>query len=212
MDRIFSAWQTRSLLWLPEHGMGHYPVDPAAEPYDAAYFAKYRAYARTPMGRALTRARVALVASYTDSRLVDVGIGCGQFVEARPHTLGYDVNPVAVAWLRGCGLFFDPYRERIGSASFWDSLEHIPDPGALLANVDEYAFISVPIFTGADHALTSRHFRPDEHRWYWTRNGLAAWMAAQGFERLHWSAMESAIGREDIETFVFRRHAAPPRA
>lgn len=204
-DAIFEDWKRGSLIWLPERGMGYYPVNRADEPYDAGYFDKYRAYASTDMGRALTAARVDLVSRYYDGELVDVGIGCGAFVEARPDTFGFDVNPAAVAWLWGAGLYRDLYRDEIPAATFWDSLEHIEDPGAALACVEQFAFVSLPIFDDCEHVRQSKHFRRDEHRWYWTRAGFVAWASACGFETIARSRMESDLGRDGIETFVLRR-------
>lgn len=203
-DPFFSSWAAGSLCWLPEHGMGRLRVHEA--PYDAAYLEKYEGYAATLMGRAITAARVDLVARYTKGPLVDVGIGCGAFVRARPFTWGYDVNPAGVEWLRAEGLWRDPYEEPVGAVSLWDVLEHIPDPGALLANVGRYVFTSLPIVPGAGPpALTWKHFRRDEHCWYWTRTGFARWMAAHGFRELECNDTETRLGREDILTFVFQR-------
>lgn len=183
--------------------MGWYPVEQA--PYDADYWAKYEGYARTDRGLALNRARLDLVSAYHDGPLVDVGIGCGQFVQSRPGTVGYDVNPVGVRWLKARGLWHDPYKGEIEAASFWDSLEHIPEPAPLLANIRRWVFVSLPIFRDSAHVLRSKHFRKDEHCWYWTRHGLIGWMRAQGFVCRLVDCREQLLGREDIESFVFER-------
>ncbi|MXF29030.1 hypothetical protein FQ043_24860, partial [Escherichia coli] len=81
-------------------------------PYDAAYFARYQQMAATPMGQALTRARIQLVARHWSGPVLDVGIGAGQFVEARPQTQGYDVNPAGIAWLKQRGAWRDLYSDR----------------------------------------------------------------------------------------------------
>jgi hypothetical protein len=72
-------------------------------PYDAEYFARYQQQADTSIGRALTQARVDLVARHYAGPVLDVGIGCGQFVDARPDTTGYDVNPAVVTKLSDRG-------------------------------------------------------------------------------------------------------------
>lgn len=213
-DATFAQWSGDSLVWLPERGMGFFPVKDA--PYDAAYFAKYQGYAATPMGRALTEARIELVARHWRGELVDVGIGCGDFVAARTEatgalTLGCDVNPLAIDWLNARCLWLDPAHESVAAASFWDSLEHIPQPDLILANVRQFVFVSLPIFADVAHVLRSKHYRKDEHCWYWTRAGFLAWMAAQGWQPVEHNVMETALGREDIETFAFKRQGADPR-
>jgi hypothetical protein len=97
-DRAFNRWACSGLVWLPAVGMGYFPVEES--PYDAAYFEKYRRYAETPLGIALDAARVGLVERHApNAAVVDVGIGCGSFVETMPGARGFDINPVAVQWL-----------------------------------------------------------------------------------------------------------------
>jgi hypothetical protein len=87
----------------------------------------------------------------------------------------------------------------------WDVLEHISDFQPLLVNVREWLFLSLPIFTDAKHALRSKHFRPDEHCWYFTRDGLVFAMKMCGFVLISESSVETDLGREDIGSFAFRR-------
>ena len=51
------------LVWLPEIGMGRFPV-PKYRPYDESYFSRYQIMADTQMGQALTKARIQLVARH----------------------------------------------------------------------------------------------------------------------------------------------------
>lgn len=207
-DPVFARWRDGGLVWLPERGMGYYPV--AETPYDGEYFEKYVEYAETPMGQELDRTRVGLVTRHSPpgTRVVDVGIGCGAFVDAlRPHreTYGYDVNPAGVEWLEARGLLVDPFETVVDAVTFWDVIEHIPDVHRLLENVQQWVFASLPIFTGPDHVLRSKHFRKDEHCWYWTRDGFIGWMAEHGFECVEHGTPESIAGREDIHSFALRR-------
>lgn len=204
LDATFLDLAERALIWLPEHGMGFYPV--TAQPYGEAYFAKYRGYAETELGRALTAARLQLVARHYKGWLCDVGIGCGQFIEARgAETYGFDVNPAAEAWLRERNLYVDPRYGAAPACSFWDSLEHIAEPRRILDNVGSWVFVSLPVFRGAEHVMRSRHFRRDEHVWYWTGEGFVAWMSAQGFRLRERNRMETELGRDGIESFAFER-------
>jgi len=199
----FDSLRARALQWLPELGVGWFPVE--AQPYDAAYWERYRALDRTPAGDQLTDMRVDLVAQHWAGELVDVGIGGGRFMQQRPFTLGFDVNPAAVAWLQALGAWRDPSAAPVDALSFWDSLEHIHDPAPLLRNVRRYVFTSLPIFDGPEHVLRSRHYRRDEHCWYFTRTGIERFMAGFGFDLLHADEREQAAGREDIGSFVFKR-------
>lgn len=195
----------RGLVWLPELGMGRYPVKRTGRPYDAEYFARYQQLADTPLGRDLTAARIRLVARHYTGPLVDVGIGAGQFVEARPNTRGYDVNPAGVEWLLQRGVWAGLYDDRYPALTFWDSLEHIDRPDVAVGRAEKWVFVSVPIFSGAEHVVRSRHFRRDEHIWYWTHDGLVAWFEKQGFMLVEHNSIETQLGREGIGSFAFAR-------
>lgn len=198
---LFNQLSKNQLIWMPESGIGYFPVTDT--PYDKSYFDKYVVMSNTPMGIALTQARVDLVNKYTNESVVDIGIGSGAFVSARPNTFGFDINPHGVEWLVNEGKYRLP---SIGnSLTFWDSLEHIHNPNDMLHGIKEYAFISLPIFTDAEHILRSKHFRKDEHCWYFTDEGIKLFMWVHGFELAESNRMESDIGREDIGTYVFKK-------
>ena len=152
--------------------------------------------------------RVEMVRRYTKGIVVDIGVGGGRFVREMPRAVGYDINPHAVEWLRQSRLWFDPYAEPVDTATFWDSLEHIHDPTALLANVRKFAFISTPIYKDCADALRSKHFKPQEHCWYFTVKGLQRFMERFGFRQVERTAMEQSAGRKQIETYAFQR--GPP--
>lgn len=191
-----------------ETGVGFMPFTEQPE-YGEAYFQKYVQYADTTLGVALTSARVGLVSRYLGigESLLDIGIGDGSFVKARGGpTFGYDVNMTAVGLLRSAGLWWDPDQcDSINAVSFWDVLEHIEKPDAILNKIQSYCFVSMPIYRDRNHIMTSRHFRPDEHCWYFTRCGLIAWFWERDFSCAEMNDMETVLGREDIGTFVFRR-------
>lgn len=211
-DPVFDRWTAASgelerdgFLWLPEHGMGRLRVtDP---PYDADYFQNYVALAATQMGRAITQGRVDLVNEFTDRHVVDVGIGSGAFIARRlGWTWGYDVNPAGVEWLHAQGRYRDPYQKPQESISLWDVLEHIEEPEVLLRQVQDFVFVSLPIVPDNGPPLASwKHYKPREHCWYWTEPGIIRWMAAHGFKTRHRSRFETALGRQDIGSFVFER-------
>lgn len=198
------------LIWLHDLGIGYYPVKAGDGAYDRAYWEKYRGYDQTRMGERLTQARVDLVKrhlkpGHDGSRLlVDVGIGGGRFVDDM-QCFGYDINPHAKDWLMRHGLYLNPWQGPVAALTFWDSLEHIHDPMPLLANAREFVFVSCPIFENAAHARRSKHYRTDEHCWYFTWYGLVMFMKRAGFALIHDNLMEQDLGREDIGTFVFER-------
>lgn len=193
--------------------MGYYPV--VGSPYDEDYWDKYVMYSQSEMGNDITYQRVGLVQRFIghSAMLVDVGIGCGHFIhcrntstsKARSATRGWDVNPKAIDWLQERKLLHNPYEKSVPNICFWDVIEHIPDAADILKNVMEYVFVTVPIFRDAEHILQSKHFRPDEHCWYWTREGFIDWMSEQGFKCVEHNTNESLLGREDSHTFVFLR-------
>ncbi|HBO2877722.1 TPA: hypothetical protein NH523_006434, partial [Pseudomonas aeruginosa] len=84
---------TDCLLWSEELGMGFHPRPPMD--YTGPYFEKYQLLDATPMGAALTRARIDLVRRHFTGQVVDIGIGGGRFV-TESGAMGFDVNPEAV--------------------------------------------------------------------------------------------------------------------
>jgi hypothetical protein len=201
----------RRLTWWPQLGIGYYPVSAGLEPYDQDYFDAFARNADSFLGQALMAARVDFVAQHYQGSLIDIGIGSGAFVDLRRRsrpmrpTLGYDVNPAGIEWLQRRRLFADPYAAPFEAASMWDVLEHMPDYPMLLANVRQWLFLSLPIFSGPEHVLRSKHFKPQEHCWYFSSAGLVIAMEQCGFELVSESAYETELGREDIGSFAFKR-------
>lgn len=199
--------------WTWKEGIGHLPPK-RSFPYDSSYFRKYEDLAQTPQGETLLGLRLQLLERWIFNRsevvLLDVGIGCGAFVQALHErgwkALGTDINPVAVEWLKEHGSAWD-HRSLPSIVTFWDTLEHLPDPSGWITSWSPgWVFCSLPIFKDETHCLASKHFKPDEHIWYFTEDGLITF-----FERLGYACMEgndletSKGGREDIQSFVFRR-------
>jgi hypothetical protein len=203
--KSFTEKMSHGFVWLPEIGMGHYPGVSGYHPYDAAYFLHKQTLTDTDMVRALMVARGQLVARYYNGPLLDVGIGAGQFVESRPNTCGYDVNPAAIEWLESRGLWTDLYVRRYPALSFWGSLGHINRPDIAVNQAVRWVFVSVPVFDSGEHILRSKHFKKVDHIWYWTHDGLVRWFAEQGFEVVEYNSCESLLGRENIGSYAFRR-------
>ena len=202
---------TDTFLWSPEKGYGWHSRQ--AMLYSGDYFAHYQKLDSTKMGALLTRARLELVGKYTDPhRTVDIGIGGGRYVQ-ESGGWGYDVCEDAVKWLKACRRYCNAYDPAYGgtrhipSATCWDSLEHIPEPEKLLAQVEKWLFVSLPVFEDADDVLSSKHYKPGEHLWYFSSTGFIDWCAEQGFECVEMNRAESDLGREGIMSFAFKRVA-----
>lgn len=206
-DGLIAKYMVNNLVWIPEKGLGYYPVQDKNMQYDKNYFNDYVEKANTEIGRALNDARFALVSKYVPTLdVVDIGIGSGKFVDSHPLIWGYDVNPVGIQWLKERGKFYDPYTmSKPYAMTFWDSLEHIKDIEAIIRRADSYVFVSMPIYEDAAHCLKSKHFKPNEHVWYFTDWGLRLWFEEQGFDCLETNYDETNIGREGINSYVFRR-------
>lgn len=193
-----------SLIFYPEKGVGFYPVK-CDGVYDESYFEKYKAYTDTEIGHKLNESRVDMVRRHYHGPVVDIGIGCGDFVSACGDAFGYDINPAGIKWLKQRNLWSDPYNAKVTAITCWDSLEHIEKPWELLNQVREWVFVSIPIFEDSGHILRSKHFRKDEHFWYFTHQGFIEFMNFYGFNMIEYSNMETEIGRDGIGSYVFRR-------
>lgn len=192
---------TDCLLWSEELGMGFHPRPPMD--YSGPYFEKYQALDATPMGAALTAARVDMVQRHFDGEVLDVGIGGGRFVIESGGN-GFDVNEEAVQWLKSRNAYADPYKG-VAAITCWDSLEHVPDPEALVRSVGEWVFVSMPVYKDQADCLKSKHFKPGEHLHYWSVRGLIGWFAKINFGCVEINERESDLGREGITSFAFRR-------
>lgn len=205
----------RRLVWIPELGLGYYECEGGSAVYDQAYFDRYADQADSNIGRRLMAERVKLVKRHVgdlalqEHWVLDVGIGSGAFLEAcwaeGFKAIGFDVNPAGVEWLRRQSRFRDLYLGDHRVVCFWDALEHIREPDQALAHCADWVFVAIPIFRDVAHVLASKHFRRDEHYWYFTRDGFRRFAEGQGFTVVDLVATETAIGREDVETFVLRR-------
>jgi hypothetical protein len=177
--------------------------------YDKHYFESYVRKAGTDIAKKLNVGRTAITEKYCES-LLDIGVGSGEFIkESGLLVYGFDINPVAIKWLREGDIYRDPYHymPQVDGLTFWDSLEHIPNPTELLNQVrkDMFLFVSIPIFTDLLWVKKSKHYKPDEHYYYYTAQGLMTYMNDSGFETTEISDHETRAGREDILTFVFKK-------
>lgn len=184
-------------------------------PYDQAYFDKCAGYEDEAIAVKINAGRVKFVNDYVGALapVLDIGIGSGEFIKKRGHTMGFDVNPVALDWLRKHDRLATDL-SAFGAYTFWDVIEHVPTPEDYLQHVKLHAFIfvSLPIFEDdLSDIRSSKHYRPGEHLYYWTEFGLLKWFGWHGFRPLEGRSFETAAGREGIRSFAFKRCKWPSK-
>jgi hypothetical protein len=212
MDPIISKYPFvpfGELNYCHTHGLLYQQDMSRSVKYDKHYFETYVRLENTEIARKLNEGRTSLTEKYCD-KLLDVGVGSGEFIKSsNVRVLGYDINPVAVKWLKKEGLYADPYAKMpaVKGITLWDTLEHIPNPAELLSRInrDCYLFVSLPIFDNLLGVRQSKHYKPDEHYYYWTASGLIDYMKEHSLELVEISDHETRAGRESILTFVFLR-------
>lgn len=179
--------------------------------YDEPYYAKCASYEDQEIARKLNAGRIALVKRhYGAGKVVDIGIGSGEFIKKRGNTMGRDVNPVAIEWLKRNDLWAEDL-SYFGAFTFWDVIEHIETPEAVLQHIQlhAFAFFSIPVFSDLCRVRESKHYRPGEHLQYFTAEGFVCWMVAHGFLLLEMTDFETKAGRESIMSFAFKRNRWP---
>lgn len=179
-------------------------------PYDKDYFEKYIGYEDTQIAKQLNEYRTSLTQNFVNC-VLDIGIGSGEFIKKSSiKVYGYDINPHGVSWLKERHLYVDPYivmPDEIEGISLWDTLEHIPEPHLLWDALREgqFVFVSIPIFPNLENIQENKHYRPNEHYYYFTFTGFVTYMKACGFKFIESNNNETKAGREGIWTFVFRK-------
>ncbi|UTS52169.1 hypothetical protein [Synechococcus phage BUCT-ZZ01] len=205
---VFIEQNGQTLQYFRELGIGYLPA--ATEDnilYDKDYYESYKIKAATNMGRALTVTRSFYTYQCTDGNhnICDIGVGSGDFVREY-DCFGYDINPFAVKDLQKEGKFIDPYfDESIDYLTFWDSLEHINDPSEILSRPTCGVILSMPIYKSFEDTINSKHFKPNEHIWYFTDAGLKTFMRAHGYEHRTFTNIETLLGRESINSYYFEK-------
>lgn len=179
--------------------------------YDEAYYAKCASYEGQEIARKINAGRIALVnAQVGTAKVVDVGIGSGEFIRSRPNTWGHDVNPAGMEWLKRNDLWARNL-EGFAGVTMWDVIEHLDTPEEYLRQIllHHFLFVSLPIFYALGAIRTSKHYRPNEHLQYFTEDGFVQWMERHGFQLLEMQDFEIQAGRESIYSFAFRRYRWP---
>jgi len=178
--------------------------------YDQDYFNKYINYEDTEISKKLNDFRTSITSKYCNS-VLDIGIGSGEFIKKyKNKAFGYDINPYAVKALKQKDIYVDPYSDNLDSIdgfTMWDVLEHIKNPDMLLNKIPKHkiVIVSIPIFSNILEVKKSKHYRPNEHYYYYTSSGLMSFFNEIGYTIIEVSDQESVCGRESIVSFVFRK-------
>ena len=208
MDRIIKRFDVKKVddLKLSKYWGVAYQADMSGVvEYGEDYFAKYMGYEGTEIAKRINEARINLVEKWCPGvQLLDVGIGSGEFIKLRKNAKGFDINKTALAWLHERKLYSDKWID-FKAFTFWDILEHCQIPENYLKRIKQGAhiFVSLPIFADLEAVRDSKHYRPNEHYYYFTEQGFIGYMAKYGFALLESNNMEVDAGREDIGSFVF---------
>ncbi len=215
MDRFIATMPADAdadLMLCREHGIAYQADMTPTAHYDAAYYAKCSSYEDQEISNRINDGRIALVAKHHGpfAAVCDIGIGSGEFIKRRGNTFGFDVNPVAIEWLKRNDLWAHDL-SAFGAYTFWDVIEHLQEPEAYFRHVQLHAkvFTSLPIFYGMGGIRLSKHYRPGEHLYYFEDEGFVKWMAKHGLMLLDRGDFEIDAGRESIYSYVFKRVAWP---
>lgn len=207
----FTAEADADLMLCRDHGVAYQTDRSNLVAYDEAYYSKCAGYEGKEIADKINSGRINFVAKhFGDGKVVDVGIGSGEFIKRRGNTWGHDVNPAGIEWLKRNDLWAERLSS-FGAVTFWDVLEHVEDPGIYLRQIQLHAFVfvSLPIFYALGAIRLSKHYRPNEHLYYWRPEGFVNWMDMHGFHLLEESDFEIQAGRESIFSFAFKRYKWP---
>jgi len=220
-DKIISQYPTldwdEDVKYCPHQGIAYQTDMSHGIKYGKEYFDRYLSYDDTEIARAINVARILLTEKYCGS-LLDVGIGSGKFIRcSNIDVYGFDINEYATAWLEANNIFCSLTKEsvkRFDGVTCWDSLEHMTAPSDFLDlfSPGMFLFLSIPLIgrlsseCTLEHLKASKHYKPNEHFYYFTRTGLIWFLTDCGFELIEENDNEIKVGREEVYTFVFRKN------
>ena len=204
------------------HGQSIYAFDKSVYDYD--YATEYLKRANSYMSTTLNAFRLEFTLGATKDiplpkmRLLDFGCAAGVFVAALKFRIsgnikayGYDVNVSHEdRWEDTAKFLFTDLSkvpQPLNVITFFDSLEHVEDPKGLIKYLDpRYVITSIPVFSPSGKNLTkSRHYKPVEHLHYFSTASIKKMLRDLGYSTVDTSSKESSLGRDNIQTFAFRK-------
>lgn len=206
----FAAQPDGDLMVCESNGVAYQAdMTPVVE-YGEAYWRKVSAYEDSAIAESVNLGRCELLTRYLThcASVLDIGAGTGAFIRAAMpfgfYVRGFEVMPRAVMHLKVAGLY-ETAVENFDAVTMWDVLEHMVTPGDWLRRVRSWLFVSLPVFKSLSNIRASRHYRPGEHLYYFTPDGLVDWLRLYGFKLIARSNHEIEAGRDSIGAFAFRR-------
>ena len=188
-----------------------YQNNPQEFEYSKEYWDKYIAYEKNEVSTPLNNFRKSITQKYAYN-IMDVGIGSGLFIKtvSARKKFGYDINRYAIQWLKAANIYHDPFKNDnsiINGWTFWDSIEHMENPSDIISVIPHQAVLifSLPIFDKIEKVQMSKHYRPNEHLYYFTTNGFIKFLEDSDCTVIEIRTDETKIGRENILTFVARK-------
>ena len=192
----------------------HMPIKTARENYFDYCNKKYK---NKEFNEKVNAARMAFIHKhYGPWGLLDIGIGNGSFIKkynsfnpmrSINKAFGWDIDKNARKWLSNNGLLATDL-SMYNCYTMWDVLEHLHSPSEYfkyMNNGDE-CFLSIPIIENLCDIRNSKHYRPDEHLYYFTEPGLIQYMERHGLYLIAHDDFEIKIGRADIYSYCFEKN------
>ena len=164
-------------------------------------------YTDEKMKAAINKGRIEFVwKHFGRDTVLDIGVGAGDFIKAHGNADGYDVDKEAVKWLKDNFLYSKKFKN-YDAFTMWDVLEHVLRPEKYFKHMRKGStlFLSIPIFKDLTKVRESKHYRPGEHWYYFTENGLINFLGKYGFILIEKSDFEKKAGREQIYNFALGR-------
>lgn len=179
--------------------------------YDEKYFSYYNSLEDTNKCNQINQCRVKLVSKYKYNHILDFGIGSGTFIKNFKNNIyGYDINLIGVKWLKDKNIYLNPFEQKhdhISSWTLWDVFEHLENPIKFLQILkkEDLLFMSIPIFVSFTNLEKSKHYKPNEHLFYFTHQGLIDFLRKYNLMLIEYNDIETKLGRENINTYVFKK-------
>ena len=181
-------------------------------PYEDEYFKNYVNLKNTNISKKLNNFRTKISSKYAKTGMIlDVGVGSGEFIQkSKNKVFGFDINPNGIKWLKDENKYLNPYTDDISKIkvfTLWDTLEHMVNPCYFLSLLkkNQIAIITLPIYDNFLRLTLSKHFKKNEHLYYWTNESFEWHMEQNEFKIIECSEEENKCGRQGVKTFVCKK-------
>ena len=167
--------------------------------YDIKYYeGMLRNYSAT--AEMISHIRWEFVSQVSPKFVLDYGCGVGWFRAFRPESVVVDTYDIADFVQTGI------QREFYDLVCFWDVLEHIPNFETIEAVLESttYIAITIPIKPEKQVLNTWKHFKPNEHLHYFTKESVQDMFSKVGFYSVK-DGQPECPPRVDICSFLFER-------